>query len=115
MNREQFIEYINNSVTEFKQEEKNLVDSDRKDESNLVKIKINVYGICKSIYESLVEMKDGEAFKEGYVRKLADLSQSWNASYEKAKEHHDVEKVLIEEIKMHALEEIKNKFLEIWG
>lgn len=114
MKREQFIAYINDSVAKFLQEEKSLAESDRKDESNLVKIRINVYGICKSIYESFAKIKEGEAFQEEYVRKLTDLSQSWKTSYEKAKEHHDVEKIVIEEIKIQALEEIKNKFLEIW-
>ena len=40
---ELFTAYIDQSVNDLAQEEKSLAGSDRKDESNLVKIRINVY------------------------------------------------------------------------
>lgn len=112
---EQFMTYVDQSVNGLLLEEKRLADSDRKDESNLVKIKINVYGICKSIY-GVFQKQYGEAERNGhYLKKLDELVQSWQISHAKAKEHDDVKKAVIEEIKIQTLEEIKNKFIETEG
>ena len=108
---ELFTAYIDQSVNDLAQEEKSLADSDRKDESNLVKIRINVYGICKTIYKAFVK-QDGQTESNGpYLRKLDELAQNWKLSYEKAIEHDDVKKAVIEEIKIQTLEEIRNKFM----
>lgn len=112
---EQFITYIDQSVNALVQEEKNLAASDRKDESNLVKIRINVYGICKSIYGVFSNMSENSRWKEDYIRKLENMQKSWQSSYEKAKEHDDVKKAVIEEIKLQTLEEVKNKFMATEG
>ena len=47
----EFLTYLENRISETMQQEKRLIDSGRKDEANLEKIKNNVYGICKTIYE----------------------------------------------------------------
>ena len=47
-----------------------------------------------------------------YLKKLEELPKNWKESLEKAKIHGDVEKQVIEETKINALEEIKEKFLE---
>lgn len=92
-----------------------LAASDRKDDSNLVKIRINVYGICKSIYSVLINTMKSELSRQ-YLQKLDEqLAQNWKASYIRAKEHDDVKKAVIEEIKLQTLEEIKNKFIEMEG
>ena len=109
---EQFIAYINESIERTNQKEQELIAQDRKDEANLMKIKANIYGICKTFYEVVSKTNSGEALKEEYLKKLSILPQSWKASYEKAREHQDVEKVVIEEIKLETLEEVKTKFQE---
>ena len=112
---EQFIAYIDQSVNALVQEEKNLAASDRKDEANLVKIRINVYGICKSIYGVFSNMPENSKWKEDYIKKLENMEKSWQSSYEKAKEHDDVKKAVIEEIKLQTLEEVKNKSMATEG
>ncbi len=112
---EQFITYIDENVEKLQQEEKALAASDRKDEANLVKIRINVYGICKTVFGVAEKQSAGELLKEDYPKRLTKLSENWKVSYEKAKEHNDVEKVVIEELKLQTLEEVKDKFLELWG
>ena len=112
---EQFITYIDQSVNALLQEEKSLAASDRKDESNLVKVRINVYGICKSIYGVFSNMTENSEWKADYIQKLENLEQSWRSSYTKAKEHDDVKKAVIEEIKLQTLEEVKNKFMTVEG
>lgn len=107
----QFISYIDQSVKSLVQEEKNLAASDRKDESNLVKVRINVYGICKSMYGVLSNRTENRGWKADFLQKMENMEQSWYSSYEKAKEHDDVKKAVIEEIKLQTLEEVKNKFM----
>lgn len=107
----QFITYIDQSVKELVQEEKNLAASDRKDESNLVKVRINVYGICKSMYGVLGNRAENGRWKADFLQKLENMEQSWRSSYEKAREHDDVKKAVIEEIKLQTLKEVKNKFM----
>ncbi len=113
---QQFINYIDRTVNDLSQEEKMLAASDRKDDSNLVKIRINVYGICKSIYSVLINTMEKSELSRQYLQKLDEqLAQNWKASYIRAKEHDDVKKAVIEEIKLQTLEEIKNKFIEMEG
>lgn len=107
----QFITYIDQSVKALVQEEKSLAASDRKDESNLVKIRINVYGICKSMYGVFCSRGENSRWRADFLQKLENMEQSWRSSYEKAKEHDDVKKAVIEEMKLQTLEEVKIKFM----
>lgn len=109
-----FLEYIDDAVEKLQQEEKNLASTDRKDESNLVKIQINVYGICKTVYQVFAKTKSGEELKVNYLQKLDSLAQGWREAYEKAQKYNAVDKSVIEEIKLQVLENIKQKFVEIW-
>lgn len=116
---QEFVKYIEESVEKLEREEKMLADSDRKDEANLVKIRINIYGICKTVWQVVVQgqAKDDagteNSLSDVYLQRMASVSRNWRVSYEKAKEYNDVEKLVIEEIKLETLEEIKRKFREI--
>lgn len=107
----EFLTYLENRISETTQEEKRLIDSGRKDEANLEKIKNNVYGICKTIYE--VAQKQTQEEKEAasfFTKKLEHLETTWRESYEKAKEFSDTEKILVEETKLAVLGEAKQQF-----
>ena len=104
------IDYIEKEVDNLQKEEKELVASDRKDEANLVKIRINIYNICATIYQVVEKGKTDVA--RVYLEKLDNLSQSWQESLAKAKEHQDVEKAVIEEMKLETLGKIRDRFLE---
>lgn len=109
-----FIEYIDQAVEHLQQEEKMLAATDRKDESNLVKIRINVYGICKSIYQVFVQSKTGEIMKSAYLEKLDSLAVGWQESKNKAQEFQAVDKVIIEDIKLQTLANVRLEFLNLW-
>lgn len=111
---ETFINYIDECTEKLLQEEKKLAASDRKDEANLVKIRINVYGICKIYFETESKNKSGKELQEVYPQRLERLSEPWKISLEKAKEHEDTKKAVIEEIKLETLEDIKNHFVKLW-
>ena len=138
---EQFITFIDETIEKMRAEEKMLAESHRKDEANLMRIKMNIYDVCKTVYGvcarmpakkdmdkeefqatgkwqgiarcGVVSQLDGDADTvQLYLKKLEELPKNWKESLEKAKIHGDVEKQVIEETKINALEEIKEKFLE---
>lgn len=113
MEMDQFIVYLDEMVEKLKAEEEELRTSDRKDESNFVKIKINICEISKSVYQVVAKQVDAESLKNAYLDKMAVISSNWIKAYEKAKENHDVEKIVIEETKFEMLEQIKSKLLEL--
>jgi len=138
---EEFIKFIDETIEKLRTEERHLVESNRKDEANLVRIKMNIYDVCKTVYgvcarmPAKKEMGKEEFQTTGkwqgiarcgvvselngnadtvqlYLKKLEELPKNWKESLEKAKSHGDVEKQVIEATKINALEEIKAKFLE---
>lgn len=138
---EKFITFIDETIEKLRAEEKQLAESHRKDEANLVRIRINIYDVCKTVYgvcarmpakkemgkeemqsvgkwqgfarcDIVSELRGNAAAEQLYLEKLEALPKNWKESLEKAKVHGDVEKQIIEETKINALEEIKAKFLE---
>ena len=110
---DQFIAYLDEMVESLKVEEEALRMSDRKDESNFVKIKINICEISKSVYQVVAKQVDSESLKDAYIDKMTVISGNWTKAYEKAKENHDVEKIVVEEAKFEMLEQIKSKLSEL--
>lgn len=107
-----FIEYIDNKIQELENEDMLLEKENRKDEANFSKIKINICEICKTLYNVSKKAPNGQNAKEFYIQKLEKLSMEWNASRDKAKEHNDIEKVIIEELKLEVLNDVKQKYME---
>ncbi len=110
---EQFKTYIDETVNALQEKERALVQSDRKDEADMVKIQINIYGICKTIYDVVCKTCAPEKVKEVYLKKLEDLPGNWKRSLEKARAHEDIEKIVVEELKLEALFAVKKKFQEL--
>lgn len=109
-----FVEYIDNKIADLKNEEIQLQNSDRNDEANLTKVKINICEICKTLYNVSKKELNGQNAKEFFLQKMEKLSSEWKDSCEKAQKYGDVEKAVIEEIKLGILDEIKVKFLELY-
>ena len=101
-----FIAYLEDKIVKCEKEVKELILSERKDEANLIKVKNNIYGVCKITYEVIVKNHKSEEVNEKYLAKLDHLSQTWNQAYGKAKEFHDVDKIVVEETKLQVLKEV---------
>ena len=110
---DKFILYLTETVEKLKLEEEELRLSDRKDESNFAKIKINICEVSKSVYQVVMKQTDATSVRAAYLDKMANISGSWITAYEKAKEHQDINKIMIEETKLEMLEQIKRNFLEL--
>lgn len=108
-----YIEYLDETIRELKETEKELVQTDRKDEANIIRIKMNICDIAKTIYNVSAKKNSESSLKEEYVRQLTRLPENWKVSYQKAKEHGDVQKILIEETKLEMLQMIKYKFEDL--
>ncbi len=104
-----FILYLNNSIEAANQKEQELIATECKDEANLQKIRANIYGICLTVVQVVAKEKCGKELWEEYIVRLDNIAKNWVKSYEKAKLHNDVEKILIEETKFQVLNEVKEK------
>lgn len=104
-------DYIDNLIPKFEEEERQLCADSRKDEASLVKIKINICNVCKACMEAALKSGSDDRIKEDFLTKLDNISRPWKLSHEKAKEHGDIGKVTIEEIKLGMLEQIRQEFL----
>ena len=105
----EFISYLNNSIETAQKKEQELIATDRKDEANLQKIRANIYGICLTVFQVIAKEKTGEELCKEYISRIDNISKNWVQSYEKAKQHQDVEKILIEETKFQVVNEVKEK------
>ncbi len=111
----EFIMYLNNAIEIARKKEQELIITERKDEANLQKIRANIYGICRTVFEVVAKTKSGDDLVKEYTNKLDNLPKNWVESYEKAKVHNDVTKILIEETKLEVLREVKARFIELFG
>ena len=93
-----------------------LLTDDRADEATFEKIRANVYDIFRTILSVAVKTCKGEeeAVRRFFVQRAQVIPSSWAASYEKAKQHDDSVKMQIEQIKLDAIDEIKERFTSIW-
>lgn len=105
-----YMEYLDATIEDLQKQEKEFIQSDRKDEANFIRIKKNICEIAKTIYHVSAKSSSGTSLKEEYVRQLNRLPENWKTSYQKAKEHGDVQKILIEETKLEMLQTIKEKY-----
>lgn len=108
--------YLDEQIAACKQRRELLTADGRMDEGNFEKIRANVYEIFKTIL-SVAEKtcgKDELAKKRFFLEKAEQIPAGWRASYEKARQHGDVEKMHIEDIKLNAVHEIKDMYMQIW-
>lgn len=110
---EQFTAYMEETVRNLQRKEQALAQSDRKDEANMVKIQINIYGVCRTIYEAVRKNSLPEEVEKAYLQKIDRLPENWELSLEKARAHGDVEKILVEELKLEAWQDVKEAFLRL--
>lgn len=102
---EKFLKYLDEQATRLREESRQLAVDHRRDEGDLIKIRANVYGICKSVLQVL---DSGKA-----KAKLTELYDTWSKNLEMAREHDDVKQAVIEEIKLETLAEIQGKLDEV--
>ena len=114
--KNQFLEFLDASIQLTQDKEKELILDDRKDDADHLKVKANIFNVFKTIFIAITSKEDlgEEEIKLSFLKKLETIPANWKTSYENAKAYNDVEKILIEEIKLLTVDEIQEKFLKIW-
>lgn len=113
--RKEFFDFLDERKADTLQEVEKLIKEDRKDESNTLKAKANIYDIFKALWDAAEKASnDKESFKENFLKKAATIPAAWEKSLEIAKQHNDVKKIVIEEAKLSAVKEIKEKFATLF-
>lgn len=112
----EFLEYLELSLKSSEEEIKELSGEDRNDEANHAKVKANIFQIFKTVFLGVANQKalNKEEVKNLFQAKMESIPSNWKKSLENARTFDDMEKAMIEEIKLQTLEEIRNTFLRIW-
>lgn len=121
--QEKFLSYIDGKITEHNNISEQYKEDDRKDESDLEKIKVNIYEIFRILFLSDTkqlkgkklskENKDIKNFYGGFIKRFDTIPANWRISLDKAKEHDDITQQVIEETKLAVAEELKDRFIMI--
>ena len=110
----EYFEFLDTRKQQAMTEVLDLIKDDRKDESNVLKAKANIYDIFKALWSAAKNTStDMESFKEAFLNKASAIPSAWETSLQKAREHNDTFKILIEEAKLEAASDAKEKFMEM--
>ena len=110
-----FTDYLEAKIEKLKKEASELEKNYRQDDAVFVKIRINVYDVCKTVFGVFKKVKSEDSLCGEYIRKLDEFEKTWSDSLEKAKEFGDLKKIAAEEEKLFALADVRKKFAEIYG
>lgn len=112
--KNEFFAFLDERRNQTMSEAADLAGDDRKDESNVLKAKANIYDIFKAIWEAAEKLAENQdSFKTAFLEKASIIPAAWEKSLEVAKQHNDTSKIMIEEAKLAAVEEIKGKFEQL--
>lgn len=110
-----YMKLLDEAVAALEQEAKALRASGRRDEADLVRIRINIHRIAGTIYQVCLRSSQGEALREAFLKKLDALPENWRAARELALAHDDQCRVVIEDIKLDTLAGLRARYLETEG
>ena len=108
--------WLESRIAFCNERQKLLLADDRGDEAAFEKVKANVYDIFRTILSVAVKTCKGDAAAANrfFLLKTEQIPANWAASFQRAEQNGDTEKMQIEGIKIDTIREIKTKFTEIW-
>ena len=109
--------YFAERISRCEQRNQELLADERKDEAIFEKVKANIYDIFRTWLSVAVRIHkgDADAVKSFFIQRAEQIPASWEAAYEKAKEHGDTVRMQTEQVKLDVVREARAKFDEIWG
>lgn len=109
--------FLEERVALCHQRQEALHSDGREDEAVFEKIRSNIYDIFRTVLSAGVKAcgEDTQALGTFFHQRLLQIPQSWEASYHRAREHGDTEKMHLEQIKLDAAHQIREKFESLWG
>ncbi len=112
MKMDNFMQFLEERIAKCKAQAEALERDHRKDEAVFEKVRENMYSIFRSVWKVAKEQcgSDEAARLQFFQIRLEQIPSSWAQSLEKAQQHGDEQKVLIERIKLEAIKEIASAF-----
>ena len=112
---EQYLNLLKRRQEECALNVSNLIKDDRQDEANLEKVKENIYEVFQTLYHATKKQaKSEEEFIALYQKRFDTIPANWIKRLELAREHDDIATVVIEEIKLNVVDEIRNSYLQLF-
>ncbi len=105
MNDTEFFTFLNERKQAVSAKIQSLAAEDRQDEANILKARFNVYDISKAVFNVAAKQSD-KPIETAFSASFEKITSPWRASLEQARTHGDEYKVLIEEAKLAAVDEI---------
>ena len=103
-------------VAEAAQSAAALAAEDRRDDANLEKIRGNVYGIFVSVLQAAQKQSSDEAAQRAFFENnLERIPSGWRIARQKAEERGDTVRLVQEDVKLAAIDEVWQAFRELWG
>ena len=113
--KENFIGYIDERTSAVQADIVRLIEDDRRDEADFEKIRGNIFQIIKTIVKASERISENEDEQIQFVdSRLTLFTETWKESMTKATEHNDERRILQEQVKLEALNEIRSAFERIW-
>ncbi|MBO5198428.1 MAG: hypothetical protein J6B85_07925 [Lachnospiraceae bacterium] len=115
--KEEFLAYLQKQKEACLAQARALTEEDRKDESGVYKAKANIYDIFAMLYRGAEKGAAGDEKKleQVFLKNAETIPQNWNKAYERAKQHQDAARILLEEAKLAAAEDIMVNYKQIIG
>lgn len=119
---EKYLSYIDGKIVKHNSISEHYKEDDRKDESDLEKVKINIYQIFKILFLSDTKQLKGKTFSEdtcnhslygGFIKRFDTIPANWKLSLDKAVKHGNITQQVIEETKLDVSEELRESFMKI--
>lgn len=119
---EKYLDYIDRKIAEHSSQSEQYKADDRKDEAVIEKIMVNIYEIFKALFLCDIRQLEGKSIADtkdlnvygGYLLRFDTIPANWKKSLDKAKEHGDITKQVIEEHKLEVAKELKDVFLAMF-
>ena len=103
-------------VAEAAQSAATLAAEDRRDDANLEKIRGNVYGIFVSVLQAGEKQSSDDAARRAFFEgNLERIPSGWRVARVKAEERGDPVRLVQEDVKLAAIDEVWQLFHELWG
>lgn len=119
--KDKYISFINEKIEEYKCASEVLKNEGRDKEAGLEKAKAGIFELFKTLFiidTHQLDGKDLSGYKDislfaDYMLHFETVTKNWREFLEKAKECGDTDKQKIEEVKLEAVMELKDKFISI--
>lgn len=112
---EELMKALQAKVEEAAQSAAALMAEDRIDDANLEKIRGNVYGIFVSVLQAAEKQSaDNLTRREFFERNLERIPSNWHLARDAAWKRGDTVRLVQEDVKLSALDEVQQAFYELW-